>query len=513
MSEQQHRWSGQNVAGRYLLGNYLGGTDHGSVFATEIVHARAQNAAIKVIPAAGLDSDRQLARWKRAAALSHTNLLKILDYGKCELEGAGYLFVVSEFADEDLGDILPQRALNAEETRGMIEPVIETLAFLHQQGWAHTRVHPGNVLALGDQIKLSSDSIAPMDEMLGIAAKAEGFAAPEWGSVGATAAQDVWSLGASVVAAMTQKPPAFREAGGLELGVEIPEPLAGIAREALKTEPAQRITIAGIRAKLNPASVPVIAAKEPETQPEKKAAGVAPTIDPLKVPLSVVAPPPMSESRPQVPPIPLRRPAAQQGPQKKSYWMPVGAAFVVAVLLFAVLKLYRPQSDAATTQPASTAAPMAKSSAPSVVASSREPVPSSKRKGTPDSTMRDIAPPPTTAEIVPHSKPTNKSDSPATKGDVLDQVLPDVSEKARGTIQGRVRVSVRIHVNAAGTVDSAELETSSSSKYFAAQAIKASKKWQFAAPELGGRSVESDWLLHFEITSTATNVTSKQVSP
>ncbi len=95
----------------------------------------------------------------------------------------------------------------------------------------------------------------------------------------------------------------------------------------------------------------------------------------------------------------------------------------------------------------------------------------------------------------------------------MDQVLPDVSDKARGTIHGRVRVSVRIHVNAAGTVDTAELDTPSSSKYFAEQSIKAAKKWQFNAPEISGRSVASDWLLHFEITSMATNVTSRQVSP
>jgi len=27
----------------------------------------------------------------------------------------------------------------------MIEPVIEALASVHQQGWVHTRVHPGNI--------------------------------------------------------------------------------------------------------------------------------------------------------------------------------------------------------------------------------------------------------------------------------------------------------------------------------------------------------------------------------
>jgi len=510
MSEQQHRWSGQSVAGRYVLGNCLGGTEHGTVFATEIVHARSQKVAIKLIPAEGLDAERQLARWKRASALTHTNLLKIVDYGKCELDGVAYLFVVSEFADEDLGDILPERALSAEETRGMIEPVIETLAYLHQQGWVHTRVHPGNILAMGDQIKLSSDTLMQIGEIPGIVAKSQ-FAAPEWGTVGASEGQDIWSLGASIVTALTQKPPVIREDGALELATDIQEPLAGIAREALKAEAEKRISIAGIRAKLNPASAPAVTPKEAERPAPRQPEKIASKVDPVKVPLSPVAPPAMRESRP---PIPVRRSEATQAVgQKKSYWMPIGVAFAVAVLLFVVLRAYRSQSDAATTRPSSAAAPSAKSSAPSVAASSREPVASSKRKGSLDPAARDAAPRAAASENVPHSKSKSDADATAAKGEVMDQVLPEVSDKARGTIRGRVRIAVRVHVNAAGSVDSAALDAPSSSQYFSEQAIKAARKWQFTAPEVGGRSVESDWLLHFEITPTATSVTSKQVSP
>ena len=96
---------------------------------------------------------------------------------------------------------------------------------------------------------------------------------------------------------------------------------------------------------------------------------------------------------------------------------------------------------------------------------------------------------------------------------MLDQVLPDVSDKARGTIQGRVRISVRVQVNAAGTVDSAVLDSPTSSKYFSDQAVKAAKRWQFSAPEVDGHSVASEWLLHFEFTSSATNVQSTQLTP
>ena len=96
---------------------------------------------------------------------------------------------------------------------------------------------------------------------------------------------------------------------------------------------------------------------------------------------------------------------------------------------------------------------------------------------------------------------------------MLDQVLPDVSDKARGTIQGKVRISLRLHVNAAGSVDSATLEPPAGSKYFSEQSIKAAKRWQFSAPEVGGRSLESDWLLYFEFTPSVTNVHATQVSP
>ena len=92
-------------------------------------------------------------------------------------------------------------------------------------------------------------------------------------------------------------------------------------------------------------------------------------------------------------------------------------------------------------------------------------------------------------------------------------MLPDISEKARATIQGKVRLSVRLQVNATGTVESAELDAPASSKYFSEQAIKAARRWQFSAPEVDGHSVASQWLLHFEFSPSATNVRPAQVSP
>jgi len=502
MSEQQHKWSGQSVAGRYSLGKYLGGTDHSAVFATEIVHARSQQVAIKLIPSAGVDVDRQLARWKSLGSISHTNLLKILDHGKCELEGDAYLFLVMEHADEDLADILPQRALNEEETRGMIEPVLETLAFLHEQKLVHTRIHPGNILAIGDQIKLSSDSISPEGEPVGFATSAAGFSPPEGGGTAAIA-EDVWSLGATIVATLTQKAPTLGEDGEAE-GLEgLPEPFATIARGSLKKEPSHRISMAGIRAKLNPASAPppvAVAAVIEAPKPAKETA----KIDPVAVPLSKVPPPVVSERRA---PVASARPAVARDGGKKSYWVPLVGFAVVAIVLLSLPKLFRHEPEAASKSNS------ARDTTPKEDGSSKTSLAMPKRNGSGQLALKETSQPTNKVTSAPVKVPTKAGTENTTRGEVLDQVLPDVSEKARATIQGKVRVSVRVQVNPSGTVDAADLDMPAGSKYFSDQAIKAAKRWQFSAPEADGHSVASEWLLHFEFTPSGTTVRPTQVSP
>jgi len=495
MSEQKHSWTGESVAGKYLLGKFLGGSDHSAVFATEIVHARAQKVAIKLIPAEGIDIGRQLARWKALSGLSHANLLKILDYGKCEFDGAAQVFVVTEYADENLAEILPHRALSADEARGMIEPVIEVLAFLHGQNLVHTRVHPGNVLAIGDYIKLSSDSISPKGEPVSFPVSVGAFSPPEWNGGSAEPAEDVWSLGATVVAALTQAVPVFGEDGAPTLPVEVTEPFAAIARESLRKDAMQRITATGIRAKLNPALVPV--AKE------------AAKIDPVAVPLSRISPPPSLE-RPALISSPR---STRPGGAPKSYFLPIAVVAVVAFLLFVVPRLLRQPSNASASKTSanSSAPETTKTHSGSPAPSVSKPVP--KKTSTPQPSVTETSQP-VEAPPAPPVKTASKSNKgDATHGEVLDQVLPDISSKARATIQGKVRLSLRLHVNAAGTVDSAELEAPSSSKYFSEQAIKAAKRWQFSSPEVGGRSVESEWLVRFEFTPGVTNVYPAQVSP
>jgi TonB family protein len=492
MSETQNTWTGETIAGRYQLGKRLGGSDHSEVFLTEIVHARSQKVAIKLIPAAGLGADRQLERWKAASQLAHANLLKILDYGKCEHEGKGYFFVVVEYADEDLSQILPERALSGDEARAMVEPALLALAFLHEKNLVHTRVHPANVLAIGDQIKLSSDAISPVGEKHSYLADSGPFSAPEWAKGISATAEDVWSVGATIHAALTQQPPATGQAGNAELALPegISEPFAGMVKACLKQDPQERASLHEIRAKLNPASAPPAAVREVRNVDRAPVASL----------------PPAPRVAADLPPV--RAKAASGG-----YLLPVTIAVIVAILLFALPKLLRQQPEAnSSASKAGTSAPVATRSERHSTPANAPASASAKSKQSPIVAAEQVEP--VAAPAPPPVKPASKpSSTAATKGEILDQVLPEISQKARETIHGTVRVSVRMHVNASGTVEAAELDSRGGSKYFGEQAIKAAKRWQFAAPEVGGRSVESDWVVRFEFSSLRTNARPTQVSP
>jgi TonB family protein len=99
------------------------------------------------------------------------------------------------------------------------------------------------------------------------------------------------------------------------------------------------------------------------------------------------------------------------------------------------------------------------------------------------------------------------------QGEVLNQVLPEVSSGALATIRGTVRVTVKLHVDAAGNISSAELFSPGPSKYFADQALQAAHRWDFAPAKVDGHAVPSDWLVRFEFTPSITKVHPTQSTP
>ena len=98
------------------------------------------------------------------------------------------------------------------------------------------------------------------------------------------------------------------------------------------------------------------------------------------------------------------------------------------------------------------------------------------------------------------------SDSGIISGSVLHQVLPNVSQTARNTIQGKVRVRVKLTVDESGNVTEASFLSPGPSKYFARLAMQASRDWKFTPPQMSGQPIPSEWGLKFAFGRTTTEV-------
>ncbi len=512
MSETWKQWTGQSVNGEFLLEDYLGGSGHAAVYATRFGAPNAQKAAVKFIAAELQTADQYLSRWKQAALLAHPQLLKIFASGRCRIAGVDLLYVGMEFAEENLSQILPERALTAEEVTQMLPGVAGTLGFLHGRGFAHGQLKPSNIMANGDQLKLSPDSICRVGEALGKRPRPRPWDAPEVPGGRASTAADIWSLGITLVEALTQEIPLLDRKGSADPAVpeSLPAPFQAIARSCLRRDPRQRATVADILARLQPPQQPAAA----EPLPRQRFAV-----------------------------------ARQQVAPKRSYTVPVlvGAAVIAAIFGIPWLLSSRPGSEqaakSATGAPAQAVAAKESSPPPAklpVAAAEHaqpkfaaaepksspkpptkaEPKPAPAPKPAPQESAKSISPAPLRVgnEAAPAAPPRAQtvvaaSARTGSRGAVLEKVMPEVSQKARDTIHGTVRVSVRVKVDAAGEVSAAELDTPSHSKFFADLAVRAARQWKFQSPVADGRDLPSEWLLNFYFTRTGINVSPAQVTP
>jgi TonB family protein len=113
-----------------------------------------------------------------------------------------------------------------------------------------------------------------------------------------------------------------------------------------------------------------------------------------------------------------------------------------------------------------------------------------------------------TASIASTSLPAG----PVTQGQPLNQVMPEVSARSRGTIHGTVRVVVKLRVDKSGAVSSA-IPASSPSKFFGDAAVQAARQWDFTPAKISGQPVPSDWLVRFDFTPTDTKVLPSETKP
>lgn len=207
MSEVWPRWQGHVINGVFPLGRYLGCSDHSGVFLTKSAARGLAEAVVKLVPADRALVESQLPRWKRAGGLAHPHLLRLLEWGGCQLDGMPYLYTVMEYADQTLAQLLLHRALTDDEAREMLLPTLEGLAFLHVRKLVQGQLKPANILVVGDQLKLASDRIRRVSESTISANTPTVYDPPEARHGSSSTAGDIWALGVTLFEALTRRPP------------------------------------------------------------------------------------------------------------------------------------------------------------------------------------------------------------------------------------------------------------------------------------------------------------------
>jgi TonB family protein len=271
----------------------------------------------------------------------------------------------------------------------------------------------------------------------------------------------------------------------------------------------------------------------------------------LAVPLSLVPAVPAAklqiprlDTPPPRPPAPSPRPQAANASKQTlvlpNYVVPAAVALLVIVAIIVLPKIlgHRPDSSSsASTASAPSAAPPkladqpvrhelppgakpsptkpAQSSLKTAAEKNPAPPQSSPVKTTPAAAPTEAIPSANapSASPKPPSVSASSSSASSARGEVLDQVLPDASEKALATIHGVVRVTVRVQVDPTGNVSEATLDSPGPSPYFADLALKAARRWQFTSPEAAGHSVPSAWLIRFHFTPSGSKAFPTQTAP
>jgi serine/threonine protein kinase len=456
MPEGWKQWEGRVINEEFPLLRYLGGSERSAVFLSKRANGESQEVAIKLILANAENPELQLSWWELAAKLSHPHLLRLFRVGRCQMDGSDVLYVVTEYAEESLAQILPYRSLTPAEAQDMLRSVVDALTYIHGKGFVHGHINPSNIMAVGDQIKISSDGLCGTGESMQVLCKPGAYIAPEIAAGGnMSPPSDVWSLGMTVVEALTQHPPAPEQTGQTDVVLPgtLPEPFFDIASHCLKREPQRRWTTADITRRL----------QQPASSPE-----------------------------PEVTAIP------QPGFTKWAY--AVAALAVVLVLGLIGKRLVHHNS---ATPPSVTESSPGQPTA----------VPSAQNGQGDEQAARSNAP--TSGGHTRGSKNAGAKNANSTgpQGAVAQQIMPDVSRSALHTVHGKLKVRVKVSVDSSGKVLTANFDSRGPSQYFAERSLQAAKQWTFQPPQVGGRSVPSEWILKFQFERGSVNVSPAQTFP
>jgi TonB family protein len=494
LSEVWSRWQGQLINATFPLGRCLGSSDHSGVFLTTSTTRGPADVAIKLVPTNRALAELLLPRWKRAGSLAHPNLLPLVQWGGTQLEGLPYLYALMEYADQTLAELLAHRALTDDEAREMLLPILDALDFLHGQELVQGQLKPTNILVVGEQLKLSSDTVRRLNEGAISTHAPTAYDPPEARQGSTATAGDIWALGVTLFEALTRRlPSGLGEPGEAPvLPADFSPVFRDIVMRCLSPSAQDRPSVAELAAFARgqsaesavaatieipaltfPESIgseavtpePMTAAPGPVPSTESETAMIGPatpepvTPEPLtREPPAMTAPiavPPMTAAPASRATLPAEVDSAEwlaagadEAQRPRSFLAPTIGVLLILALVWAGVRLFGGHRAPAPPPPA-VAAPAAP--APAAAAEAGAPVSSVTATQT-------------------------RSSAPLA---AIHEVIPEVPARALRTIRGHIKVWVRVIINPDGSVFAATPDRAGSSRYFERLALEAAKKWTF----------------------------------
>ncbi|MGA2848431.1 MAG: TonB family protein [Terracidiphilus sp.] len=453
-------WVGRVVDGKFALLQWLGPSDFGGVFLAELDGLPWKQADVEFIPADAEDAEALTAAWELAAPLSHPHLIRLIDSGRCTIDTSFLIYAITEHPEEVLSEILPQRPLTPTEAGEALVSIVDALVYLHDCGIVHGHLKPENILVVEDRVKLSSRRLYKAGEPAWYTATRHVYDAPETGNEPMSPASDVWSLGVTLVEALTQYPVWDRTIDGEPVvPASIPDPFHTIARECLRTDPTRRCTLGDIKARLEQFAPAITVTESVLTEQD------------------MTDPTPAEATAEKHAAIAI--PARHRGPA-----MLAALFFLVALTLTLVVHSHHVQPTSPST--------------------GQGPLPAGKTTLPASQPALSARPGPQRSAPVQGNQTSTKG---ATTGEVAERAMPDLLPNAVQSIRGQVNVTVRVSVDAGGKVESASLDSPGPSKYFAKMSLEAAQNWKFKPAQ-----APSAWLLHFTFTQAGTEITPVQES-
>ncbi len=250
-----HLWNdyeGKTLAGVFPLERLLRTEGRSACFATR---DSAGRPTILRLTEALNDQEQLQQRYGAVQAVHHPHLVRIEDFGDTEVDGEPLVYLVTEWTEESLADILSERKLSLEETGEVAAALVGALEALHANGMVHGLVEASCVLAAGEVIKLRSDCVR---------------SAPT-GIDGARAyGDDVFGVADVIHRALTQQ--RLRDASD---ALALPEPYASIVRNVVRGSWGIEQVASEVRRHVRPLALPGAGAAYGEP-PRSTAAGAPP---------------------------------------------------------------------------------------------------------------------------------------------------------------------------------------------------------------------------------------------